>query len=716
MTIKAEENNPYLENKGLPLFSVVEPQHLTPGINSILAQLQSDFDNFESKVSETSSYNDVLPVVERMQFPLNYAWGVAGHLNGVKNTDELREAYEASQPGVIKATTQISQSQPLYKALEALSKSFIPSEDFKDMQKQRAIENSLREMKLGGVGLEGDAKTRFNEIKLRLGELSTKFSNNVLDATKAYSLTINDKSAMNGVPSSAKGMWSQAHYLHLKSQATEVKDVHPVDQEEGPWRITLDYPSYIAAMQHLRDRNLREQIYRANITRASENSPDKNNIPLIYEILMLKQEKAKLLGFTNYAEQSLASKMALSMESVRELSHMIAEKALPAANSELEEITALARSEGGEEFLEANLEKLKPWDIAYWTERLKERKFDLTDEQLRPYFALPEVLKGMFGLVKRIFGIEVQAADGEAETWHPDVRFFKIFDEETQEHIASFYLDPYSRPADKRGGAWMNDCIGKSEALNHKIPVAYLICNSSPPIGEDTPSLMTFREVETLFHEFGHGLQHMLTRATVGDVAGINGIEWDAVELPSQFMENWCYDKATIYGFAKHYKTGEQLPEEMFEKLKQQKTFMAGSMFCRQLLFGQMDMELHANFDPKNKSGESIFDVHRRMASKFTPYSMPVEEDRFLCSFNHIFAGGYAAGYYSYIYAEVMSADCFGAFEEVGLENEEITKIGQKFRETVLALGGGVPPMDVFKQFRGREPSPEALLRHNGLA
>merc|ERR1712151_1652 len=476
-------------------------------------------------------------------------------------------------------------------------------------------------------------------------------------------------------------------------------------------------PSYIAAMSHCPDRSLREEVYRGHLSRASESKGDKSNIPLIYEILKLKQEMADILGYKNYAEVSLASKMAPSVESVAEISDLIAEKAVPAAQRELDQVTAFAREEGGDEYSVENVPKLMPWDTTFWSERLKEKKFDLTEEELRPYFALPAVLDGMFGLVKRIFDIEVRAADGDAEIWHPDVRFFKVFDVSSNKHIASFYLDPFSRPENKRGGAWMDVCVGKSSALNRDIPVAYLTCNGSPPVG-DTPSLMTFREVETLFHEFGHGLQHMLTEAVEGSVAGINGVEWDAVELPSQFMENWCYDRPTIYGFAKHWETGELLPEEMFEKLKQQKTYNAGMMACRQLLFGQLDIELHCNYDAEageKGEGESIFDVHKRIAEKYTPHSLPLEEDRFLCSFSHIFAGGYSAGYYSYKWAEVMSADAFGAFEEVGLESDQVSVVGRKFRDTVLSLGGGVPPMEVFERFRGRQPSPEALLRHNGL-
>jgi len=700
---------------------------LTPAVTGLIETLDKDFEAFEKKISQDgyeATYENVMPELEQMQFPIGYVWGVAGHLQGVKNGDDLRVAYEENQPKVVTSMTKFSQSAALYDALSAVEKAWEENssdedDDFYLKQKKRAVLNSLRSMKLGGVGLEGEEKDKFNEIKLRLAEISTTFSNNVLDSTKIFNLDIEDAALLEGVPSSAKAMWANNYKMAMSTEKKEVE----TDPETGPFRITLDAPSYIAAMQHVPDRDTREKVYRAFLTRASEltkseDGKDRNNIPIINETLKLKFERAKMLGFANPAEMSLATKMAPSVESVNELSDLILEKALPAAERELAEITAFARAHGGEDYTEDKLEKLMPWDITFWSERLKETKFDLKEEELRPYFALDNVLDGMFGLVERIFNIEVKKAEGEAEVWNPDASFFKVFDKDSEKHIASFYLDPYSRPADKRGGAWMDVCIGKSEAVNRDIPVAYLTCNGSPPVG-DTPSLMTFREVETLFHEFGHGLQHMLTTATIGDVAGINGVEWDAVELPSQFMENWCYDEKTLYGFAKHYETGEPLPKEMFEKVKEQKTYGSGMMACRQLLFGLLDMELHNNFDAEaamNGDGESIFDVHKRIAAKCTPYSQPLDEDRFLCTFGHIFAGGYAAGYYSYKWAEVMSADAFGAFEDVGLENEEEVKaIGRKFRETVLSLGGGEDAMDVFKKFRGREPEPSALLRHTGL-
>jgi oligopeptidase A len=525
--------NPLLQQDGLPRFAEIEPKDLTPAVEDLLQQLEHDFQELETKLSASTDnieYEAVLPQVERMQFPIGYTWGVAGHLNAVKNGDELREAYQANQPKIVKALTQFKQSQPVFAALSAIAeKQKVEDDSFYAQQKKRAVEHSLRSMKLGGVGLEGEAKETFNNMKMRLAELATKFSNNVLDETKAFSLTLTDASQMDGVPDSAKAMWANAHVNFVKQNGEE-KDVE-LDVEKGPWRITLDMPSYIAVMSHMKDRTVREQVYKAYLQRAS--SDERNNTPFIYETLKLKNSMAKLLGFDNYAEQSLSSKMAPSVEAVRELTDLIAAKALPAAEKELTEITALAREKGGDEYSE-----LKHWDVTYWSERLKESKFELTEEETRPYFALPAVLDGMFQLVSRIFDIEVQSADGEEQVWHPDVRFFKVFDKESGKHIASFFLDPYSRPENKRGGAWMNVCIGKSEACNRDTPVAYLTCNGSPPVGTK-PSLMTFREVTTLFHEFGHGLQHMLTTATVGDVAGISGVEWDAVELPSQFMENW---------------------------------------------------------------------------------------------------------------------------------------------------------------------------------
>jgi len=489
-------------------------------------------------------------------------------------------------------------------------------------------------------------------------------------------------------------------------------------------------------MQHLKDRTVREKTYRAFVARAS--AGERDNGPLIEQILKLRSELAGMLKYSNYAELSLSSKMAPSVEAVLKLIEDLREKSLGPATQEMAALAAFANSKG-------HSGELELWDVAFWSERMKEDKYDLEEEKLKPYFELDSVLGGMFDLADRLFGVSIEPSEkGEVEVWHDDVRFFKVFaqpnpgqGEEIQEsannqkqHLASFYLDPYSRPADKNGGAWMGTCLGKSKVLG-TIPVAYLVCNGSPPVG-DTPSLMTFRDVETLFHEFGHGLQHMLTSVPHGGAAGINNVEWDAVELPSQFMENWCYDRATLFSFAKHYQTGEPLPEEDYQKLLRLRYFQAGSMMLRQLYFARLDLELHSS---SSSSGEPPFSVQKRIAKDYTVLA-PLPEDKFLCSFSHIFAGGYAAGYYSYKWAEVMSADAFAAFEELsgtpttaeaaaaaaaaGQTEPEVEEAvrskGRAFRDTVLQLGGSVHPMEVFKQFRGREPSVDALLRHSGLS
>ncbi|MAT14117.1 MAG: peptidase M3, partial [Planctomyces sp.] len=421
--------------------------------------------------------------------------------------------------------------------------------------------------------------------------------------------------------------------------------------------------------------------------------------------LKLREEKSKLLGYQNYAELSLAQKMAPSVDAVEEMFEELRSAAWDAAGEDMKDIEQLAKESGQDE-------PLMNWDVAFWAERLREKRFSFTDEELRPYFSLKRVLDGLFGLVERIFGIKVEAADGEAPVWNKDVRYFKIYDESGAQ-CAAFYLDPYSRPKDKRGGAWMDDCLSRRIVDGQvQLPVAYLICNSTPPIGSK-PSLMTFREVETLFHEFGHGLQHMMTKINYADASGINGVEWDAVELPSQFMENWCYHRPTLLGMTAHYETGEPLPEELFEKICAARTYRSGTMTLRQLLFGMTDMTLHSEFDPNG--GKTVFDIHQEISKKTSVLPL-LPDDKSLCAFQHIFAGGYAAGYYSYKWAEVLSADAFGAFEEVGLNDDEaVAAVGRHFRDTVLALGGSRHPMDIFKEFRGREPSTEALLRHSGL-
>lgn len=680
-----------MDNSDLPKFGSIEPVHIEPAVESLLASLRVDFKKFEEELpSKAPTYEDVVEPLEKMKFPLGYSWGVISHLNGVKNSDALRDAYQAAQPEVVKTSMELEQSRAVYDQLSALDLEGLSE------PKKRVVEAALRGMRLSGVDLEGEAKKEFNDNALRLSELGTKFQNNLLDATKAFELVLMDKADVEGLPESALAAASQSYNQDKKEET-------PGTPEAGPWRLTMDFPSYIPAMKHLKSSDIREKMYRAFVTRASEDELD--NGPLISEILTLRKKNSELLGFPNFAEKSISSKMADGVGAVDDLTKRLNSVARPAAERELAELREFAARKGYEG-------DLKLWDTTFWSERLKEEKFAYDEEALRPYFALPAVLDGMFGIASKLFGIEITREDEAAERWHPDVMFFKVVDSETKEHIASFYLDPFARPGEKRGGAWMADCMGRSRVLNTK-PVAYLTCNGSPPVG-DKPSLMTFSDAETLFHEFGHGLQHMLTHVEEGDAAGINNVEWDAVELPSQFMENWLFHKPTVDSFAKHYETGEKLPADVFDKIKGARVFMAATMMTRQLQLGALDLELHARYVP-GETEEGPFDVQKRIASTYSVIP-PIPEDRFLGSFAHIFAGGYAAGYYSYKWAEVLSADAFAAFEEAGLEDEEaLAATGRRFRKTVLGAGGSRHPSDVYRDFRGKDATVDALLRHNGL-
>ena len=688
--------NTLLIGQGLPPFESIKSEDVVPAITGLLIELEQELINLEATVKPT--WNDLVEPLQKLEDRLTWSWGIVGHLMGVKNSPELRKAYNEIQPKVVEFINKLSQSQPIYQAFKNLSNS--DSWENLDVGQKRIVEAAIKDAELSGVSLEGEKRENFNAIELELAELSNKFSNNVLDATKAFSLTLTKKEEVDSLPPSL---------LSLAAQAARDDGAENATAENGPWRITLDYPSFIPFMQHCKKRELREQLYKASISRAS--TEELNNYPLIQRILELRQEKTKILGFNSYAELSLATKMAPSVAAVEKLLEELRSVSYDAAVKELEELKQFAASKNAPE---AN--DFKRWDMSFWSERLREEKFSFTVEELRPYFPLPQVLDGLFSLVKRIFGINITAADGEAPLWHEDVRYFQISDE-TNTPIAYFYLDAYSRPAEKRGGAWMDECINRAKIVENgqkilRLPVAYLQCNQTPPV-DGKPSLMSFSEVETLFHEFGHGLQHMLTTVDYGGAAGINNVEWDAVELPSQFMENWCYDRSTLFGMAKHYETGETLPEHYYQKLLAAKNYMSGSGMLRQLHFALVDIELHHRYQVGGK--ETVVELRRRVAETTTVLPI-LPEDAFLCAFSHIFAGGYAAGYYSYKWAEVLSADAFAAFEEAGLENQQAIAIcGKRFRDTVLALGGSLHPMEVFKTFRGREPNTEPLLRHSGL-
>ena len=694
-------NNPLLIGKGLPPFGEIQAEHVVTGIEQLLKNLEQDLRSLESQLKtnlQSSPYAsprwaELIEPLTSITERLGWSWGIVSHLMGVKNSPELRSAYESVQPALVQFANQISQSQVIYDALKRLKGGELWTGLVS--AQQRIVEAALQDAELSGVGLVGEVKAKFNDIQQSLAELSTQFSNHVLDATKAFSLTLTEKDDVAGLPPSL---------LSLTAQAAREAGAEGATPETGPWRITLDMPCYTPFLRHAERRDLREKLYRAFITRASSGELD--NTPLIEQILTLRAQQAALLGFENYAELSLARKMAPSVAAVEDLMEELRLASYEAATHELEDIKAFSHQPD-----------IKQWDVPYWTERMRESEFELNDEALRPYFPLPRVLEGLFGLAERLFGITISAADGQAAVWHPDVRYFQVSDAENGNILAHFYLDPFSRPAEKRGGAWMDECIVRAKVASEgaqkvRLPVAYLVCNQSPPV-DGKPSLMTFMEVETLFHEFGHGLQHMLTRVDYPGAAGINNVEWDAVELPSQFMENWCYERDTLFGMARHYETGEALLEADYQKLLAARHFMTGSAILRQVNFGWVDIALHAQYQP---GGESVGEVRDRIAQK-TTLMEPISGDAFLCSFGHIFSGGYAAGYYSYFWAEVLSADAFSAFEEAGLENKDkMATIGRRFRDTVLSLGGSRHPMEVFKSFRGREPSTQALLRHRGLA
>lgn len=699
MSVIAEANPLHLHG-ALPRFDRFETAQVEPGIRALLMGLDEELSELETSLTnlleggDPPSWSALIDPLEAMSERLGFGWGLVGHLMGVQNSDPLRQAHSGVQAEVVGFGLRLAQSRPIFEALEALRAGAAFST--LDPAQRRIVESLLREARHAGVGLAEAERVRFNEIQAELAELGTNFSNHVIDATKAYSLILREEEEIAGAPESLRQLAAQNACENGEEEATP---------ERGPWRITLDAPVLMPFLEHGECRRLREQLYRAYVTRAGEGELD--NTPLIEGILALRQEMAGLLGFKSYAALSLDSKMAASVSDVDDLLERLRSASIGAAEEDLESLQQYASEKG----LEGPLEL---WDIGFYSERLREERFDYSEEELRPYFPMPRVLDGLFALAAWLFGVTIEAADGETPVWHPDTRFFRVCDE-AGEPLAAFFLDPYSRPGDKRGGAWMGECLGRTRRGDDRAreAVAYLICNQTPPVG-DQPSLMSFDEVLTLFHEFGHGLQHMLTRVDYGLASGIRNIEWDAVELPSQFMENWCYHRETLLGLSGHFETGEPLPGELFEKIDAARTFRVGSGILRQLYFATMDLALHRQ--DLARSGESIFDVQRRVAERTTVLP-PLSEDRFLCSFGHIFAGGYAAGYYSYKWAEVLSADAFSAFEEAGLEDADVvSETGRRFRETVLALGGGTPPMQVFTAFRGREPSPDALLRHAGLA
>ncbi|ACL32873.1 oligopeptidase A [Glaesserella parasuis] len=675
-------SNPLLNNTSLPKFSQIQPEHVVPAIEQLIQQCRDTIEQV-SQINTPTWENFYLPQAITGD-KLSRAWSPVGHLNSVKNSSELREAYQACLPMLSEYSTWVGQHQGLYQGYVKLKNS--PEFATYSLAQKKAIENSLRDFELSGISLPADKQKRYGEISARLSELSSQFSNNVLDATMGWDIVIEDEADLKGLPESA------LEGAKLSAQS----------KEKSGYRFTLEFPSYLPVMTYCENRELRQKMYEAYNTRASDQGPNAgkwDNSALMAETLELRLELAKLLGFENYAELSLATKMAENPTQVVDFLEGLANRSKEQGKKELAGLKAFAKENYG-------VSELQPWDIAFYSEKQKQALYAINDEELRPYFPEERVLSGLFELVKRIFGMRVEEQK-EFDSYHENVRFFNIFDE-TDRLRGSFYLDLYARE-NKRGGAWMDDCINQKRLADGSLqkPVAYLTCNFNKPIG-DKPALFTHDEVTTLFHEFGHGIHHMLTEIDVGDVSGINGVPWDAVELPSQFLENWCWEEDALAFISGHYQTGEPLPKEKLTQLLKAKNFQAAMFVLRQLEFGLFDFRLHMS-EPKENI---VLDTLKAVKAQVAVVELPTFV-RTPHSFSHIFAGGYAAGYYSYLWAEVLSADAFARFEEEGIFNREV---GQSFLDNILTRGGSEEPMVLFERFRGRKPTLDALLRHKGIA
>ena len=677
--------NPLLSMTGLPPFSKIKPDQVEPAIDALIASNRQLVERLIRDVSKPTWDNFIQPI-EEADDRLNRAWAPVSHMNSVVNSESLRKAYNACLPKLSDYATEMGQNEQLYQAFYAIKHDAAVFTALTPAQ-QKIIDNALRDFHLSGFDLPADKKQRFKEIQQRLSQLQTRFEENVLDATQAWDKHITDEAQLAGLPDSARAM---------AKQAAEQK------QLDG-WRFTLDFPSYYAVLSYADDRELRHAMYQAYVTRASDQGPNAgqfDNSAVMEEILALRHEVAQLLGFNNFAERSLAKKMAQTPQQVLDFLYDLAEHSRAVAKRDLDALREYAKQQHGIETLEA-------WDVGYYSEKLREHTYAINQEQLKPYFPETKVVPGMFEVVKRLYGVNIVEKTG-VDTWHHDVRFYEILDHDGKLR-GQFYLDLYAR-AHKRGGAWMDDCIGRNRYHDGSVstPVAFLTCNLSPPIG-DQPALFTHDEVTTLFHEFGHGLHHMLTQVDYIGVSGINGVAWDAVELPSQFMENWCWEKEALDLITGHYETGEPLPEDLFNKMLAAKNFQSGMFMVRQLEFALFDFRLHAEYDPaRGARVQEILDEVRQQVAVLVPPSF----NRFQHSFTHIFAGGYAAGYYSYKWAEVLSADAFAKFEEHGIFDPAT---GQEFLHHILEQGGSREPMELFVAFRGREPRIDALLRHSGI-
>jgi len=690
-----ETTNPLLDFTGLPRFDLIRPEHVTPAIEQLIAQARDAVKQAEAPAGGGVTWDNFVVPLEEATERLGRAWGVVNHLNHVMDTPELRATYNENQPKITEFWTELGQNEALFDKYRQLH----ASPDFVNLApaRKRIVENALRDFRLGGAELPPKQKERFAEIQEEQAKLSTRFSENVLDATNDYKLLVTDEADLAGLPDDVKSA----------ARAAAERD------GKTGWQFSLHFPSYFPVLQFADKRALREQIYRANATKASEmgavfSELEKwDNTGNIAQLLKLRDEEAKLLDFQSFAHVSLEPKMAETPEHVIEFLEDLARRARPYAEKDLEELRAFARDELG-------IADMQAWDVAYASEKLREKRYAFSAQEVKQYFPEPKVVAGLFGLISKLFDVTISPDD--APVWHPDVRFYRI--ERNNQLVGQFYLDLYARPG-KGQGAWMDDARGRRLTTGGIVqtPIAYLTCNFTPPAevdGQMQPSLFTHDEVTTLFHEFGHGLHHMLTEVDELSVSGISGVEWDAVELPSQFMENFCWEWDVLQGMTAHVKTGEPLPRELYDKMLAAKNFQSGMQTLRQVEFSLIDMHLHYDFDPNSqKSVQALVDEVR---SKFAVL-IPPSFNRFQHSFGHIFAGGYAAGYYSYKWAEVLSADAYAAFEEAveAGGGELLDETGKRFHREILSVGGSRPALESFKAFRGREPQIDALLRHNGM-
>ncbi len=675
--------NPLLEAYVLPPFGAIRAEHVAPAIDQILAGNRAAVEELLAASTHYTWDNLVAPLDE-LEDRLQRAWSPVSHLNAVLNSESLRQAYNACLSKLTDYATELGQHPSLYAAYRQIADG--PEYQRLDHAQRRAIDNTLRNFQLAGVALPSMRKARYKAVLQRLAELGSQFQDNVLDATQAWALHLTDESRLAGLPDSARAL--------LRQNAER--------QQLDGWLLNLDVPCYQAVLNYANDRSLREALYTAYATRASDQGPDAgrwDNSPVMAEILALRHEAAQLLGFRDYAEYSLATKMADTPAQVLDFLDSLARRSRPQAERELAEMAAFARIRYG-------IEELQPWDVRYYSEKLRLHRYKVSPEELRPYFPEPQVLSGLFAVAERLYGIRFEPA-AEMPVWHPEVRGYRVLDQ-TGSACGGLYLDLYARSG-KRGGAWMDNAINRRRiAAGVQLPVAYLVCNLTPPVGE-TPALFSHDEVMTLFHEFGHGLHHLLTRIDYAAVSGINGVEWDAVELPSQFMENWCWQREALDLIGRHYQTGAALPDALFQRMQAARNFQSAMDMIRQLEFALFDFRLHRDYDPARGARiQSTLNAVRDRVAVLQPPAW----NRFANSFMHIFSGGYAAGYYSYKWAEVLAADAFARFEDDGIFDPHA---GTAFRREILEVGGSRPALVSFKAFRGREPHIEPLLRHSGI-